>query len=104
MKTPKKVIEVSKTKIPVETKKVSVIEKVKPSFAAKFEISKDVKPENIEIRIKFKGEELVATFYDKGQEVGKQTVIIKPKPRPPITMDDVLTSVNNLKLNLKIKK
>ncbi|MBE8712087.1 hypothetical protein [Sphingobacterium hungaricum] len=110
MKTQKKVTEVSKAKAPVEAKKVavkpkvSVTEKATPALAAKFEISKTVKPEDIEIRIKFKGEEMVASFYDKGQEVGKQTVIIKPKPRPPITIDDVLNSVNNLKLNLKIKK
>lgn len=104
MKAPQKpMAKVATKKIAVSSKTI-LTKKATKALNVNFPVSKTLNPDDLEIRISVRGNEIVAKFYIKGISELEQLVPIKPKPTPPPVTDDVIKALSQLKLNLKLKK
>jgi hypothetical protein len=105
MKTPKQGIEITKPSASAKNLNPKVIDKLKPASNLNFSIDKDVNFDESEIRITFKGNNIVTKFLLKGLPVKEQVVLVKPIPTPPpIKPEDVIKALKALKFNFKIVK
>lgn len=104
MKSPQKTMTKVATKKVAVSGKATLTKKATKTLNVNFPVSKTLNPDDLEIRITIRGNEIVAKFYIKGISEVEQVVMVKPKPTPPPVTDDVIKALSQLKLNLKLQK
>lgn len=98
MKSPKKTIDITKTKAPSKAT-TKTLEKLKAVNKVSFSIPKNTDLSDCEIRITVKNG-IVANFYVKGKIIFEQVVIIKPIPTPP-PIHEIIEVFNQIRFNIK---
>jgi hypothetical protein len=102
MKLIKKPTATVQSKTPVSA--ASALKKIKPSHTVNLPIAKGVDLNEAEISIKVNKDKIIVKFLHKGEEVSEQAVTVKKVPTPPWPKDEIITALEQLRLNFNIKK
>ena len=98
MNAPKKNASIGKSSVAGKTAKPKLFEKLNPAKKIQFVVGKDVDFNDCEIRITFKGNNIVTKFLLKGVPISEQVILVKPNPTPPPIPTIEFKQVNQIKL------